>query len=466
MERRQQAEQDAGGDRYRKGEAQHAGIEKAGDELETGGFAGFGQQQMDSPPGDEQAGQSAQHGEHGAFGEQLADDAAARGADGEANRDFLRARSRARHEKAGDVGAGDQQHHAGHGHQRRERRFERAAQPGSAAMAVFQGYGSLPPAVVAGRLRSHAGDVLLELGQIVRPQLGRGLLAGYSRLEASVEVEDMGASRVEGGAVSDDLREHGGRNDDVDRSADVQTIEASLADSDDGEGVAVEANGLADDVGSAAKLFDPETVSEHGDGVAAADAIVLGGKHAADERPDAEHLEIVATDDRLGDPARGAVDGEIDRLGAFGQQAGEDLLLIAEPSVGRVGPAPLTRHPAVADSLGIENDQLAGALDRQRFEQDLVHEAEHRGVGADAESQRQQSHGGEGGVFQQRAPGVADVPQKLLDELGSSHVATLLFALLEAVHGAQGGATRLFGGGAPGDLFLGSPLDVVTDLVL
>ena len=54
----------------------------------------------------------------------------------------------------------------------------------------------------------------------------------------------------------------------------------------------------------------------------------------------------------------------------------------------------------------------------------------------------------------------------MLDELGTSHVPALLFPLLEAIHGANGNPPRFGGGNAPRDLFLDSPLEVVTELVL
>ena len=50
--------------------------------------------------------------EQHAFGEQLADDAAAAGADGGADGDLARAAGGARQQQVGDVGAGDQQHAA------------------------------------------------------------------------------------------------------------------------------------------------------------------------------------------------------------------------------------------------------------------------------------------------------------------------------------------------------------------
>jgi hypothetical protein len=83
---------------------------------------------------------------------------------------------------------------------------------------------------------------------------------------------------------------------------------------------------------------------------------------------------------------------------------------------------------------------VGGDLRQHRNRNDDVdRSADLETIEADAERQRQQRHGGEGGAFQQRAPGVADVPQELVDELRASHIAALLLALFEAIHGAQGG---------------------------
>ena len=74
-----------------------------------------------------------------ALDHQLPDDAAARGADGEAHGDLALARARAREQQVGQVGAGDQQHQAGRRQQDDERllKFVRSVEtPVAAGTAV------------------------------------------------------------------------------------------------------------------------------------------------------------------------------------------------------------------------------------------------------------------------------------------------------------------------------------------
>ena len=72
------------------------------------------QQHPHAPIGEGQAGQSTDDREDYGFGDQLRDQAPASGADGDADRDFLSPRRRARQQQVGHVRAGDQQNQADH----------------------------------------------------------------------------------------------------------------------------------------------------------------------------------------------------------------------------------------------------------------------------------------------------------------------------------------------------------------
>ena len=78
---------------------------------------------------------SAGAGEQQALHQKLAYDAEASGAEGQPDCDLPLPCGRARDQQAGDVGARDQQHAAGDGHQHPERRRQAIARKGSALRA-------------------------------------------------------------------------------------------------------------------------------------------------------------------------------------------------------------------------------------------------------------------------------------------------------------------------------------------
>ena len=82
---------------------------------------------------------------------------------------------------------------------------------------------------------------------------------------------------------------------------------------------------------------------------------------------------------------------------------------------------------------------------RQRLQHRRVHDAEHDGVGADAEGQREDGDGGEAGRGTQRADRVADVLPQLVEPADRTCVALRLLGLLDAAEGAARGEARLLG---------------------
>ena len=62
-------------------------------------------------------------------------------------------------------------------------------------------------------------------------------------------------------------------------------------------------------------------------------------------------------------------------------------------------------------------DQPLGLVERQRLQQHAVDHAEDRGGGADAERQRQDGRGREGGLLPERARGVAQVLPEIAQQV-------------------------------------------------
>ena len=153
--------------------------------------------------------------------------------------------------------------------------------------------------------------------------------------------------------------------------------------------MAADANRLTDDVGAASQPLDPEAMAQHDDGMAAPDPIVFIRQQPAGQCMDTEHIEVVAAHD-AGDSAKGgAIDRQVDGVGALGEKSGEDLLVFAQAAIGLMRPGGAARRPSAAQPARVQHDQFARALDRQRLEQQLVDDAEDRGIGADTERQRQ-----------------------------------------------------------------------------
>ena len=116
LQRRNQSEDDAGRQRHGDREGDDAPVEarRAAPFSPTRGSPAVltDEQRADAGPAHEQPEHAAGEREDDAFGQQLPDDAAARSADGGADRDLAPAAGRAHQQQVGDVGARDQQHEA------------------------------------------------------------------------------------------------------------------------------------------------------------------------------------------------------------------------------------------------------------------------------------------------------------------------------------------------------------------
>ena len=127
LQRRNQAEDEAGGERDDRGERQHAPVDAdAGPvDADARNVAGVdGQQRADADHADHQPEHAAHRRQHDALGQQLPHDAAAAGADRGADRDLALADGRAHQQQVGDVGARDQQDEGDRAQQHPQRRSD------------------------------------------------------------------------------------------------------------------------------------------------------------------------------------------------------------------------------------------------------------------------------------------------------------------------------------------------------
>ena len=77
----------------------------------------------------------------------------------------------------------------------------------------------------------------------------------------------------------------------------------------------------------------------------------------------------------------------------------------------------MSKKPLPIPLVSSEDNELAGFLHGQGAKQDGVEKAEDRGIGADAEGQRDQRHDGERRAAEHGSQAVMDIPQKALEDL-------------------------------------------------
>ena len=118
-ERRGQAEEDAGDRRDREAEAEHAQVEPdvEGQGRSPGRGKREGTQEAGHPPGEGDPGRSREDGDQGAFDQELSDDAASGGPQGQPHADLPAARDAAGQQNRRDVGAGEQEEEQSDGHE-------------------------------------------------------------------------------------------------------------------------------------------------------------------------------------------------------------------------------------------------------------------------------------------------------------------------------------------------------------
>src|SRR6185503_19330514 len=111
--------------------------------------------------------------------------------------------------------------------------------------------------------------------------------------------------------------------------------------------------------------------------------------NAAQPRVDAESGEVAAGHQFTGDPFRLPADADVQAVAEEAEHRAEHLVVVAqfgEPRVRQL--IPFAPAVAVLKSLAGDEDELAGSLDREQPQQQLIDERENGGVRADAEGDR------------------------------------------------------------------------------
>ena len=164
-------------------------------------------------------------------------------------------------------------------------------------------------------------------------------------------------------------------------------------------------DGAAEDGGITVKDALPEIVAEDSDGGTAGE-ILLGRELTAVLRRDAENAEIAGGDALLRDELEAAIGGKVDAGGAGVSRGSEERGAVAHGEEESAGLAVIDLFPIVG---GDDEGEARGVGIRQGLEQDGIEHAEDGGIDADAEGERKEDDGGEGGGLSELADGEADI---------------------------------------------------------
>ena len=131
----------------------------------------------------------------------------------------------------------------------------------------------------------------------------------------------------------------------------------------------------------------PIAVADEGDGRGLSGLFFFGRKDPPDHRRHSEHVEIIGGHDR-GEDAPGVVLlADADHGDVVARDPGEDRVLIANVAQCRIRKG--AEGFRVLRVLGENLDHFVGPGIARRREQQRVDQAEHGGVGADAESEHE-----------------------------------------------------------------------------
>src|ERR1035441_3047650 len=202
---------------------------------------------------------------------------------------------------------------------------------------------------------------------------------------------------------------HRDRNEQLGDAPRLDAVEPACRHSDDGEIVPVHHHVPVEDGWIAGEPVLPVAVAQHHHGVSQDGGVVIRRNGAAHRRADAQHGEVGPRYHLARSTLRAAAETHADRRGDTAQDAAERLVPIEEVPVHRVGKGILAAVASEMTAMMVQQDELSGVLHRQQAQHELVDEGEDRGVGANAQSQRQHNHCAEYRGLRQIAKGEADV---------------------------------------------------------
>ncbi len=313
--------------------------------------------------------------------QQLTRDRGAARAEGRPQRDLLLAIDRASQQQLADIDAGDQQDDADRGEQQQERGARRADDRFQRRLGLER-----VPGLRGERRRGRRGR--FGAGGLDAPADHVEVGARPGDADACLQPRHAKHHRP-GGMQPARGRELGGGNEQID--AEVVAIgwhrvgiERRRDDADHGERHAIQRHRGANRRRIAVETPLPRLVRDHHDRLHRTGSALFFGEEAAALRLQPQHVEKRSCRKRAGETLRFVHAGQVDALWKEQGHRVDDAAL-PDLFVFEIGEQPARKRRRSAPDV----DDPIGVRIRQRPQQHGVDDAEHRGVGADAERQRQ-----------------------------------------------------------------------------
>ena len=275
LNRRRETEEQPRGDGERRGECEHVRVRRQVEHDVGRPRRDETHEEPRGPPRDANAERRARARQHPAFDEQLADDAPAAGADGQANRDLATAGRRARDEQTRDVRARDGEHQRGDAHEHHQRLDIEVAQVAPPGRPGLEHESPTRHGLLAGRRPTLREQFARQRRpHAVEPRLGgvRGQTRGRPGQNAQPEIAWLGNLRES----RPKTRHRRDRRHDLRALADGRAIEAARTDANDRHRHAVDRDRFAYRRGATSEFVLPVTVADHGHQRRARLVVLLG----------------------------------------------------------------------------------------------------------------------------------------------------------------------------------------------
>ncbi len=211
----------------------------------------------------------------------------------------------------------------------------------------------------------------------------------------------------------------------------VGKVERGRHHTDDLGCLAIEQHRLPDDRRVRAEPTRPDRVAQHHN-ICTARLLLFRQKRAADLRSDTEQRKQAGRDHRPFDALRTTVAGEVESQRVVRGELLEGVAPIAIVHVLAGGRRDLVDSGPM--QIAPDHHQPVRVPIRQRAQDHAIHHREDRGVGADAESEREEHHRGEALVLAQRAERVAHIGG---DDVGAQARAPRPHRIHIVFHGAH-----------------------------
>ena len=199
-----------------------------------------------------------------------------------------------------------------------------------------------------------------------RLQSGFGTLKRHARLESAKHLNEAAAPVVQLRIrlVRRQRVLHGDGDADLRPVARLDAVEALLADADDGDWTAVHDDLLPDDAAVAGEARSPITVADDGQRMAALKKVVRSVEHATCGSSHAEHWKIITGDQFRGRQFGTPSESDTHHVAVPAEHPAEDLILLAEILVHRIGDGVRATVAAVMVAARREQHQFFGIPDR------------------------------------------------------------------------------------------------------